>query len=974
MPPSVLNRVIEPDPAHAEGGGAWSGREAMVDLLTVAVESAPVAMALFDRQMRYLLANPQWVREFRLEGAGSLEGRSQYEVFPKLHPGWRQVYERALQGYVVRSEHDVLASSSGQPVLCRWEVRPWRKKADASVGGVMVVCERFLPTDEGVLSKADAPPRHEERLEGAAISAAAAGKMALAGVDVPVFELDDEGRVLQANARAMNLALCRGLREGVTRVWEVLASEAGRAAQRQQLLEAMAAYPAAGPRVLNLAGDELARLNGAAEGLPARWLLAAEEGEGRWMLLGLSGLSPFEPVSKVAIRLKPEVPVKGVADAPALAAAREETERLRRELNVAQETVAQLRRELRTRQEVEQTLVQRDKARVDAMDRLPVGLLIVNGAGAPVFQNAHLRQLAGGEVQRGERVEDWLARCATSPEAAEELRVIWREDVWRRQLTRRVTVAGRDGLMREVELQPASLADGGLLVQVLDVTEWSRLDEQLSSLEGKFRAAVMGNPLPVILTDRMAGIFEVNPAASSWLGLSRAELRRMPLDDLLTEDSRALRREAAHRLKTAGGPQRVELEMAQAGSRRVTLVPIQQGGRAAQGVLYFFQEAEQLATQQPAPTQLAPVEPSAAPPVLAATAAAPADEPPPPQRLLRRLVEMAPNGRVREWTPDAEQVFGYAAADVGSQPLYLLFQPTDAAAFYQRVREAVDGPAQVWKFHDAHGGLSEVELQLRHAEGGGVEVLESRPAEEPTPVLAPSPAAAAPEQPEPPAQKGLPLVPRPEWAMGDLNRERLLLTEIHHRVRNQLQILGSVLNCQANRVEDATARGALISSQNRLRCIAALHRHLEMALGSSAVNWEQFVGGMAEDLRGSLGVSADQVAVELDLPGARLLPPEWLMPVTLMIHEALTNSFQHAFPQGRKGRVRITLQSGEGQSVLRVEDDGVGFDAESQLARPAGLGLKLMGVFADQMRADLRIGSDPAAGSFIEMKFSIAFI
>src|SRR3569623_254475 len=110
---------------------------------SVRVDNAPVAMALFDERMRYVLANRQWISDFGLQQSLPIVGRSQYEEFPNLHPGWRSVYDRALQGHVVRSEHDVMPGPQGKAMIFRWEVRPWRRTKDNSVGGVMVTCEKF---------------------------------------------------------------------------------------------------------------------------------------------------------------------------------------------------------------------------------------------------------------------------------------------------------------------------------------------------------------------------------------------------------------------------------------------------------------------------------------------------------------------------------------------------------------------------------------------------------------------------------------------------------------------------------------------------------------------------------------------------------------------------------------------------------------------------------------------------------------
>ena len=125
MSSSVLRNVIQPrsTPSSISRSGAddiGDPNEPPQDMeliLGVLVENAPVAMAMFDKNMRYVLANRSWMEEFGLTGMPLLIGRSQYEVFPGLHPGWRQVYDRALQGHVVRSEHDALSGPNGTRII-----------------------------------------------------------------------------------------------------------------------------------------------------------------------------------------------------------------------------------------------------------------------------------------------------------------------------------------------------------------------------------------------------------------------------------------------------------------------------------------------------------------------------------------------------------------------------------------------------------------------------------------------------------------------------------------------------------------------------------------------------------------------------------------------------------------------------------------------------------------------------------------
>ncbi|MCE9518640.1 MAG: PAS domain-containing protein, partial [Verrucomicrobia bacterium] len=127
--PAVLS--IEPQPTAASATVRADTSETaprptngLAGYLKILAENAPVAMAIFDREMKYLYANQRWLEVFQL-GQTELISRSQYEVFPSLHPGWRNVYERALAGQVVRSDRDTV-DHAGQPVLYRWEVRPWR--------------------------------------------------------------------------------------------------------------------------------------------------------------------------------------------------------------------------------------------------------------------------------------------------------------------------------------------------------------------------------------------------------------------------------------------------------------------------------------------------------------------------------------------------------------------------------------------------------------------------------------------------------------------------------------------------------------------------------------------------------------------------------------------------------------------------------------------------------------------------------
>lgn len=681
----------------------------MLDTLAVVVEHTPVAIAMFDRQMRYVLANKQWVQEFNLSQSLPLVGKSQYEVFPKLHPGWRQLYERALQGYTMRSDHPLHTAAGAPPVVFRCEVRPWRQKKDASVAGVVVTCTKVAGAHPVVMPTA--------------------GDIDLSATELPIFLLDDAGRILAANRQAAELSLARGLDEGATSLWEVLADEAGRQGLKksfEELAGRLRASPSAPPQILTLkssppppAGDgeepERAPLP------PCRWMLARHGDESdRLTLVGLTGLSPFEAVAKVGIQLPAPArqngqPPSAVAPVPAAP----DTEALEKEAAALREKLARLQMELRTHRDTERALARREAQRQSVLEALPGGVLILDEQGRPQWQNARLRGLLGRGIEPEQSVEDWLALACPDEEHRGQVRRIWREDVWRRQLTRTLSLVARDGVLREIELSPASLAQDGLLVFFQDVTAACRLEEQLSALESKFRVLLQDNPLPVVIVDKAGSIYDANRAAVELFQRPKAELRRLPVEAVLSPESAAARRDALRELRQSGSlKERLTVRLAgeDAPRMRLTLAAVPSAEGDIHSSVHFFEapltwgapasapaaavEVPEGQTQEPEPRPAEPEPPAAPQPVF--------------------LLETTVSGRVRTWTEQAERVFGFSAGEAQGMPLHQLFQPSDASGFYGSTLPAAIQQERVeWPFFGRDGRRGRIVCLVRAGEEGG---------------------------------------------------------------------------------------------------------------------------------------------------------------------------------------------------------------------------------------------------------------
>lgn len=110
-----------------------------VDNLETFIAGAPAALAMFDRELRYLQASDRWCQDYSLD-KGILLGKSHYEIFPDLPEAWKEAHRRGLQGDILRSEEDRFVAPGGQEHCLRWEVRPWQSPT-GGVGGIIIYTE-----------------------------------------------------------------------------------------------------------------------------------------------------------------------------------------------------------------------------------------------------------------------------------------------------------------------------------------------------------------------------------------------------------------------------------------------------------------------------------------------------------------------------------------------------------------------------------------------------------------------------------------------------------------------------------------------------------------------------------------------------------------------------------------------------------------------------------------------------------------
>ncbi len=186
-----------------------------------------------------------------------------------------------------------------------------------------------------------------------------------------------------------------------------------------------------------------------------------------------------------------------------------------------------------------------------------------------------------------------------------------------------------------------------------------------------------------------------------------------------------------------------------------------------------------------------------------------------------------------------------------------------------------------------------------------------------------------------------------------LREREVLLREIHHRVKNNLQLISSILSLQA-RLLSGQARSVLEEGQLRVRSIALVHEKLCSSETLSDIELGQYLGDLIAFLRCSVE-GASKVDVQLEAVPLTVAIDQ-AVPCGLVINELVTNALKHAFPPPRRGSVTVQVRPLDGGRLrLCVSDDGVGLPDHVDVARPSTLGLDLVATLARQLHGELRV-------------------
>jgi PAS domain S-box-containing protein len=202
---------------------------------------------------------------------------------------------------------------------------------------------------------------------------------------------------------------------------------------------------------------------------------------------------------------------------------------------------------------------------------------------------------------------------------------------------------------------------------------------------------------------------------------------------------------------------------------------------------------------------------------------------------------------------------------------------------------------------------------------------------------------------------------------ASLHEKEALLKEIHHRVKNNLQVISSLLNLQASRVTHPIASEVLAESQNRVRAMALVHETLYRSDDLARVDIARYLEELCGYLFRSFGVDSNRIILRLNVTHV-VLSLDRAIPCGLIVNEIVSNSLKYAFPENRVGTVTVELHLNSNETInMAISDDGIGLPSDLVVDQTPSLGLQLVCILTEQLGGHLTL--DRSHGTRFEISF-----
>ena len=196
-----------------------------------------------------------------------------------------------------------------------------------------------------------------------------------------------------------------------------------------------------------------------------------------------------------------------------------------------------------------------------------------------------------------------------------------------------------------------------------------------------------------------------------------------------------------------------------------------------------------------------------------------------------------------------------------------------------------------------------------------------------------------------------------EIIKASLLEKETMLKEIHHRVKNNLQVISSLLDLQSSYLQDEKAREMLQNSMDRVRTMAMIHTQLYQSQDLARVDFGSFIRDLIGNISQSYGMAESPVEIHVDA-GEINLGIDASIPCGLILNELVSNALKHAFPEGKEGEINIRMRLKDSRVALTVQDNGIGFPESIDLTNLKSLGLELVNILVGQMNGKMDMQVD----------------
>lgn len=200
-----------------------------------------------------------------------------------------------------------------------------------------------------------------------------------------------------------------------------------------------------------------------------------------------------------------------------------------------------------------------------------------------------------------------------------------------------------------------------------------------------------------------------------------------------------------------------------------------------------------------------------------------------------------------------------------------------------------------------------------------------------------------------------------------LKEKEALIKEIHHRVKNNLQIITSMLNLQIGKIDDEKTESIFFEARQRINAIALTHQMLYQKTTISNINLVEYIESLVKQIEATMSTAKIEILTEL-VPSDQRLTIDGAVPLGLIINELLTNCYKHAFPQGKKGVITVSLIENPDTFTVKVSDNGVGLPEDFEQGEPKTLGMELVYILVEQLDSTLVIENKNGSSFMFDIK------